>query len=116
MGAGAGRILKAARDPQAVMAGKFGEVLRSIGASMESDPALKTVINRFARRTAVGLTASYGDGIVKLVSETVRGWDAQTVTDRLEGAVGRDLQYIRVNGTLVGGMVGVAIHVVDVVM
>jgi uncharacterized membrane-anchored protein YjiN (DUF445 family) len=109
-------LLKAARDPQAVMAGKFGEVLRSIGASMESDPALKTVINRFARRTAVGLTASYGDGIVKLVSETVRGWDAQTVTDRLEGAVGRDLQYIRVNGTLVGGMVGVAIHVVDVVM
>lgn len=109
-------LLKAARDPQAVMAGKFGEVLKAIGASMESDPALKSVINRFARRAVVGLTASYGDGIVKLVSETVRGWDAQTVTDRLEGAVGRDLQYIRINGTLVGGLVGLAIHAVDVWM
>jgi uncharacterized membrane-anchored protein YjiN (DUF445 family) len=109
-------LLKMARDPQAVMAGKFGEILKSIGASMESDPALKMVINRFARRAVVGLTASYGDGIVKLVSETVRGWDAQTVTDRLEGAVGRDLQYIRINGTLVGGLVGLALHAVDMLM
>jgi uncharacterized membrane-anchored protein YjiN (DUF445 family) len=57
---------------------------------------------------------SYGDGIVKLVSETIRSWDAQTITDRVENAVGRDLQYIRVNGTVVGGLVGVIIHAVDV--
>lgn len=113
---GRAALLKSARDPEAVMAGKFGEVLKAIGASMESDSALKSVINRFTRRAVVGLTASYGDGIVKLVSETVRGWDAQTVTDRLEGAVGRDLQYIRINGTLVGGLVGLAIHAVDVWM
>jgi uncharacterized membrane-anchored protein YjiN (DUF445 family) len=48
------------------------------------------------------------------VSETVRGWDARTVTRRLENAVGRDLQYIRVNGTLVGGLVGLLLHAVDV--
>ena len=64
----------------------------------------------------VGVAATYGDGLVRLVSDTVRGWDAKTVTDRLEQAVGRDLQYIRVNGTLVGGMVGLAIHVADVVL
>jgi uncharacterized membrane-anchored protein YjiN (DUF445 family) len=50
--------------------------------------------------------ADYGDGIVRLVSDTVRGWDARTITGRLENAVGRDLQYIRINGTLVGGLVG----------
>ena len=50
------------------------------------------------------MAASYGSSIVKLVTETVRGWDAQTITDRLEAAVGRDLQYIRINGTLVGGL------------
>jgi len=61
----------------------------------------------------VGMAASYGGSIVKLVSETVRGWDAQTVTNRLEAAVGRDLQYIRINGTLVGGMVGLVLHVID---
>lgn len=51
--------------------------------------------------------------IVRLVSETVKRWDARTVTDRIEGAVGRDLQFIRINGTLVGGLFGVCIHVAD---
>ena len=60
------------------------------------------------------MVASYGDGIVTLVSETVRGWDARTVSDRLEDAVGRDLQYIRINGTLVGGLVGLVIHTIEV--
>ena len=113
---GRAALLKAARDPDAALAGRLGEVMKQVGASMEGDPRLKAVINRFARRAVVGLTASYGDGIVKLVSETVRGWDAQTITDRLERTVGRDLQYIRVNGTLVGGLVGLAIHTIDVVM
>ena len=43
----------------------------------------------------------------------MRRWDARTVTDRIENAVGRDLQFIRVNGTLVGGLVGVTIHFLD---
>jgi uncharacterized membrane-anchored protein YjiN (DUF445 family) len=64
-------------------------------------------------RAASGMAASYGGQIVKLVSETVRGWDARTVTERLENAVGRDLQYIRINGTLVGGMVGLTLHGLD---
>ena len=65
---------------------------------------------RLFERLALQESASQ---IVKLVSETVRGWDAQTVTNRLEAAVGRDLQYIRINGTIVGGMVGLVLHVVD---
>jgi uncharacterized membrane-anchored protein YjiN (DUF445 family) len=47
---------------------------------------------------------------VKLVSETVRSWDAATITDKMEQAVGRDLQFIRINGTLIGGSIGLAIH------
>lgn len=107
---GRASLLRAARDPGAAMTGRFGEALRHLGGTLQGDARLRLMINRFARRTAVGATASYGDGIVKLVSETVRGWDTRTVTDRLENAVGRDLQYIRVNGTLVGGLVGVMIH------
>jgi uncharacterized membrane-anchored protein YjiN (DUF445 family) len=106
-------LLRAARDPQAAMAGRLGEAFRQLGETLQSDRRLRTLINRFARRTAVGAAASYGDSIVKLVSETVHGWDAQTVTSRLESAVGKDLQYIRINGTLVGGLVGLVIHVVD---
>jgi uncharacterized membrane-anchored protein YjiN (DUF445 family) len=84
-----------------------------MGRHLRDDPALQAQINRFARRALVGAASRYGDQIVRLVSETVKRWDARTVTDRIEGAVGRDLQFIRVNGTLVGGLVGVAIHAAD---
>ncbi len=107
-------LLKAARDPDATMAGKFGEAMRQLGETLQQDPRLKGTINQFARRAVVGAVASYGSGIVALVSDTVRGWDAGTVTGRLEGAVGRDLQYIRINGTLVGGLVGLTIHTFEV--
>ncbi|HEX8644785.1 MAG TPA: DUF445 domain-containing protein [Allosphingosinicella sp.] len=107
-------LLRAARDPDAAMAGRFGDALRQLGDALQQDEALKRTINLFARRVAVGAVASYGSGIVALVSETVRSWDARTVTDRLEAAVGRDLQYIRINGTIVGGLVGLFIHSVEV--
>ena len=110
---GRSAIISAARNPDAAMAGKMGEVLKAMGQSLESDPRMRRSINQFARRAVAGMAASYGGSIVKLVSETVRGWDARTVTDRLESAVGRDLQYIRINGTLVGGSVGVLLHLID---
>jgi len=106
-------IIRAARNPDAVLAGKLGEVMKSMGTTLESDARIRAAINQFARRATVGMAASYGSSIVKLVSETVRGWDARTVTARLEAAVGRDLQYIRINGTLVGGMVGLVLHLLD---
>jgi uncharacterized membrane-anchored protein YjiN (DUF445 family) len=109
-------LLRAARNPDATMAGKFGEAIRQLGTTLQQDPKLKAAINQFARRTVVGTVATYGGGIVALVSDTIRGWDANTVTARLEGAVGRDLQYIRINGTLVGGLVGLLLHVIDVLL
>ncbi|MCE7795836.1 DUF445 domain-containing protein [Sphingobium sufflavum] len=105
-------LLRSARDPRTALAGRFGDMLRQLGTMLEEDATVRLLLNRFARRVAVGTAASYGDAIVRLVSETVRGWDAQTITNRLEQAVGRDLQYIRINGTLVGGLVGVIIHAV----
>jgi len=107
-------LLNAVRSPERAWAGKFGEAMQQLGATLQEDARLNAAVNQFARRAAVGLSARYGSGIVTLVSETVRGWDARTVTGRLEGAVGRDLQYIRINGTLVGGLVGLAIHALEV--
>jgi uncharacterized membrane-anchored protein YjiN (DUF445 family) len=109
-------MLAAARDPDALMAGKFGEALRQLGGTLQSDPRLAKTINRFVRRAAVGAASDYGDGIVRLVSDTIRSWDTRTLTERMENTVGRDLQYIRVNGTLVGGLVGVTIHTLNVVL
>jgi uncharacterized membrane-anchored protein YjiN (DUF445 family) len=109
-------LLRAVRDPGKAMAGRLGEALQQLGGTLQQDVRLRMVINRFVRRAAVGATASYGDAIVRLVSDTVRGWDAGTVTSRLEHAVGRDLQYIRINGTLVGGLVGLLLHAVDTLL
>lgn len=109
-------LLSAARDPDNALSGQFGQSLAELGGALARDARLQMLVNRFARRTMVGIAARYGDQIVQLVSETVKRWDARTVTDRIEGAVGRDLQFIRVNGTLVGGLVGVALHALDSVV
>ena len=113
-------LLHAVRNPDAALAGRFGnaltEALGELGAALRDNPALQAEVNRFARRTLVGIASRYGAQIVRLVSETVKRWDATTVTDRIEGAVGRDLQFIRINGTLVGGLVGLAIHGVEVLL
>ena len=106
-------MLARLRRPAGESSGQLAEALAELGRHLRDDPALQLQINRFARRTLVGVSVRYGDQIVRLVSETVKRWDARTVTDRIEGAVGRDLQFIRINGTLVGGLVGVVIHVLD---
>ena len=106
-------LIDAARNPDSQLGGQFTGALRELGEALSSDARLQLQVNRFARRSAVGVANRYGDQIVRLVSETVKRWDATTITDRVEGAVGRDLQFIRINGTLVGGLVGLVIHAVD---
>lgn len=115
-----GSLLGALRDPDAAMAGTLGVAIgragSELGLALRDDPRLQHLVNRFARRTLVGVANRYGDQIVRLVSETVKGWDAVTVTSRIEGAVGRDLQFIRINGTLVGGTVGLLLHAADLLL
>ncbi len=93
-----------------------GDGLSSLGADMAGalteDAALAAHVNQLARRAIVGTVRDHGDAIVALVSDTVKTWDVATVTDKLEGAVSRDLQYIRLNGTLIGGSIGVALHAI----
>ena len=110
---GRAALLRATRDPDGALSGQFGASIAELGGALQHDARLQHLVNRFARRTLVGTATRYGDQIVRLVSETVKRWDARTVTDRIEGAVGRDLQFIRINGTLVGGLVGVTIHLID---
>ena len=109
-------LLKAARNPDAAMAGKLGEALTQLGGTLQDDGQLKRQINRFARRAIVGTTENYGEKIVSLVSDTIEKWDASTITDRVENAVGSDLQFIRINGTLVGGLAGIVIHAIGLLI
>jgi uncharacterized membrane-anchored protein YjiN (DUF445 family) len=88
----------------------LSDISEAMARSLRDDRQLAAAVNQLARRAVVGTVADHGDSIVRLVSETVKGWDAATITDRLEGAVLRDLQYIRFNGTLIGGLIGLALH------
>jgi len=89
-------------------------MLRQLSEALQQDPALAGAVNSLARRAIVGVVRNHGDRIVALVSDTVKGWDARTITEKLESAVGRDLQYIRLNGTLIGGSIGVVLHAIFV--
>jgi uncharacterized membrane-anchored protein YjiN (DUF445 family) len=109
-------MLRLAHDPERVFNGPIGDVLRQLGTKLRGDATLAATINRFTRDAAIYVADSYGDAIVRLVSDTVRGWDAATVTKQMEQAVGRDLQYIRINGTLVGGLVGLLLHLLEVAL
>jgi uncharacterized membrane-anchored protein YjiN (DUF445 family) len=89
-----------------------GNLARDIGDALANDPQLAKAVNTLARRAIVGTVREHGNSIVTLVSDTVKGWDAETITGKLETAVGRDLQYIRLNGTLIGGCLGLLLHAV----
>ena len=85
----AARLLQMVREPKGMLAGQLGNSVAELGAALQRDARLQIMVNRFARRTLVGIATRYGGQIVRLVSETVKRWDARTVTDRIEGAVGR---------------------------
>ncbi|WP_152435643.1 DUF445 domain-containing protein [Erythrobacter sp. THAF29] len=103
-------LIRRAREQNSGLGMEMRKGLADLGKALKQDHRLQVQINRFARRTAVGIATRYGNEIVTLVSETVKRWDATTITGRIESAVGRDLQFIRINGTLVGGLVGMTLH------
>ena len=103
-------LVRAVDTPGGLQSGGLGEALARLGARLMEDAPLREALNGYARRGIMSLVEGYGDEIVSLVSDTVRGWDTREIVNRLEGIVGRDLQYIRINGTLVGGLAGLAIH------
>ena len=109
-------LISRARDPESGMGADMRVMLAELGEALQADARLQHQINRFARRTMVGVATRYGGQIVTLVSETVKRWDATTITGRIESAVGRDLQFIRINGTLVGGLVGMTLHFITTVV
>lgn len=103
-------LIRRAREPDSGLGLEMRKGLADLGSALQQDERLQVQINRFARRTAVGVATRYGSEIVTLVSDTVKRWDATTITGRIENAVGRDLQFIRINGTMVGGLVGMTLH------
>jgi uncharacterized membrane-anchored protein YjiN (DUF445 family) len=77
---------------------------------MAGDAAARAPLNRWLRGAIVRVAEAQRTEIGRLISDTVARWDAGTFTERIESYVGDDLQYVRINGTIIGGLVGIAIH------
>lgn len=102
------QVDEAARD--GLLAARLERELEALAARLAGDPELRATLNRWLQRQATALVVRRRARIVGLVRQVIRDWDPHTVAERIEGHVGRDLQFIRINGTLVGGLVGVGLH------
>ena len=84
--------------------------LSEFGATLLSNPALLAEIDDLLIDLTAGVVEKYRHEIGGLIAQTVAGWDPAATSRRFELAVGRDLQFVRINGTLVGGLVGLLIY------
>ena len=84
--------------------------LRGIGQAIQSDPALMAKIDQWIVDAAIAVIERYQDEVGELIATTVKRWDPVATSRRIELAIGRDLQFIRINGTLVGGLAGMLLY------
>ena len=84
--------------------------VRSLGEMLATDPAASARLQRAAERLVTRLLPAAQTQIAGFIGDVVAAWDTETLTDRIELRVGRDLQYVRMNGTLVGFLVGGALY------
>jgi uncharacterized membrane-anchored protein YjiN (DUF445 family) len=84
--------------------------IAALGARLRSDAALTAELDDWLKQMLLHVVDNYRDPLSEIVSETIESWDAQETSRRIELNIGTDLQFIRVNGTLVGGFVGLALY------
>ena len=89
----------------------FAQTLHSIGKWLQENPDYQAKFNRRIRAVAQRLLLAYRHEIGDYIERVVSNWDSTTLVERLELQVGKDLQFIRINGTLVGGFVGLLIFI-----
>jgi uncharacterized membrane-anchored protein YjiN (DUF445 family) len=94
------------------LAGQLQRALQATGRWLAEDRAAQAELNALGRAVVTYVIAPRRHQIGGFVAQVVAGWDARSVADKLELQVGRDLQYIRINGTLVGGLVGLAVFAI----
>ncbi|MCW2527601.1 MAG: hypothetical protein JWM76_2461 [Pseudonocardiales bacterium] len=106
-------LLASAADPGSELRKTVQSLVVQVGTSLRDDLALQTKTDEWLHLAVSHLIRRYAGDISELISGTVARWDADETSRRLELQVGRDLQFIRVNGTVVGALVGLLIHVVS---
>ena len=103
-------IERDAASEQSQIRRQLETMLVDIGGQLARDAAIRAEINRGMVRVLTDFVQSQKSGVGRFIADQVRGWDIDVLIGRIELTVGRDLQYIRFNGALIGGLAGLALH------
>lgn len=98
--------------PESAIRQNVGQWLAGVAEELDGDPDMQAWVNAWLADTITLVVARNSTQIASLISDTVRSWDGADMSRRVELAIGRDLQFIRINGTLVGGLVGLVIYAI----
>ncbi|TSI15428.1 DUF445 domain-containing protein [Brevibacterium aurantiacum] len=103
-------------DPNGEVRGRISELIGEFAQRLQADSKFAAKIDDRIATTAGDLAESFGPEIASVISDTIERWDAKEAAERIELYVGRDLQYIRINGTVIGALVGLLIHTIIVLL
>ena len=109
-------LAELADEPDGPLQALLTERLVDLGGRIAADPALAARLEGALERLAVTVTQEYAGEFTRLVTDTVARWDGAETAQRIELQVGRDLQFIRINGTVVGALAGLVIHAVALLL
>jgi uncharacterized membrane-anchored protein YjiN (DUF445 family) len=101
------------RAPDSQIRRQLEAMLVDVGGQLARDPAIRAEINRGMVRVLADFVQSQKSGVGRFIADQVKSWDIDMLIGRIELTVGRDLQYIRFNGALIGGLAGLALHALE---
>ena len=107
-----GALRVQADEPDSQLRRRMASALTATGRRLQSDVRLQQGIERVLESGAHALADRFHDELAGLVSATIQRWDAAETSNQLELLLGRDLQFIRINGTVVGAAVGITLHAI----
>ncbi len=103
-------------DPHSTLRVSLSDAVIRLGVRISDDQPLQEKMNGWIARAARHVAENYSTEIISVITDTVRGWDAEETSRKIELQVGRDLQFIRITGTVVGSLAGLAIYTVSVLL
>ena len=114
--AGRRLLLEMVDDPDGELRARLTGALADLGRRLYTDDALRARVDAIVADAAGYVVTHYRDELTRTITDTIERWDGVETARKVELAVGRDLQFIRINGTVVGALAGVAIHAVGVLL
>ncbi len=105
-----GALFRYAERPEAFSPSAIERGLVAFGETARADPVLLAKLNGYVADLALTIVERFQGEVAALIAQTVAGWDPDATSQRIELAIGKDLQFIRINGTIVGGLVGLALY------